>query len=359
MDSEQGRDDEGPEKERSSLTDFIRGKSPAMQSVADLIRKVAKLQTTVLIQGETGTGKQVTARYLHEMSHLAHKPLVTLDLSTVPENLGESTLFGHEKGAFTGAHAQRVGKFEMADGGTLFLDEIACLRVDLQSKLLRAIQDGEIERVGSSRTQRVHVRLIVATNANLDAAVRRGEFREDLFYRINVVPVHLPPLRQRSMDLPDLVDHFLAKYNRLFDKEVKKITGTAIEILSRYSWPGNIRELENLMARLIAVSDHAVISGKDIPMEYYSMDPMEGDPSHQPRNLLRQACNTFERNFILKILEREQWNRKRTAKTLGVPLSTLKFKFNKLQIYEFLSGKSPSVLPKNKSKIPDEANSLS
>ncbi|MBI4714643.1 MAG: sigma 54-interacting transcriptional regulator, partial [Nitrospirae bacterium] len=196
-------------------------------------------------------------------------------------------------------------------------------------------------RVGGGKTIRVNVRLIVATHTFLEEAVRKGTFREDLFYRINVVPIHLPSLRDRALDIPDLVRHFMGKYNRLFRKEVVKITDSAMQILTQHAWPGNIRELENLIERLIAVSDDDVISQEDIPLEYYLLNPPESSDSRDPsRNLLQTACDTFERNFILKIMEREQWSRKRTAEVLGVPLSTLKFKCNRLQINEILSEKS-------------------
>ena len=268
------------------------------------------------------------------MSQLSDRPFVTLDLSTVPDNLMESTLFGHEKGAFTGAHKQSYGKFELAEGGTLFLDEIGCLKYDIQSKLLRAIQDKEIERVGSTKTIKVNVRLVIATNADLGEAVRKGAFREDLYYRINVVPVKLPPLRERREDIPEFVRFFIDKYSKRFRKDVNKMTDSAMEILLNYNWPGNIRELENLIERLVAVADTNVISQEDIPVEYYLFEKSEGDTQS---SLLEDACNTFEKNFILKTMEQERWSRTRTANTLGIPISTLKYKFNRLSIYDILA----------------------
>ena len=322
------------ELEQLSGPDLIIGRSTVMHQIEEMVRKIATLPTTVLLQGETGTGKKLMARHLHQMSQLNGRPFVTLDLSTVPENLMESTLFGHEKGAFTGAYKQSYGKFELAEGGTLFLDEIGCVKYDMQSKLLRAIQDKEIERVGSTKTIKVDVRLVIATNVDLGEAVRKGEFREDLYYRINVVPIKLPPLRERREDIPEFVRVFIDKYSKRFRKDVNKMTDSAMEILMNYNWPGNIRELENLIERLVAVADNNVISQEDIPVEYYLFEKSEGDTQ---ASLLENACNTFERNFILKTMEQERWSRTRTANTLGIPISTLKYKFNRLSIYEILA----------------------
>ena len=322
------------ELEQISDSDLIIGHSSIMHQIEETLKKIASLPTTVLLLGETGTGKKLIARYIQQKSHLNTKPFVTLDLSTVPENLLESTLFGHERGAFTGAYNQKYGKFELADGGTLFLDEIGVLKYDIQSKLLRAIQDKEIERVGSTKTIKVDVRLIVATNIDITDAVRRGEFREDLYYRINVVPIKLPPLRERLEDIPEFVRFFIDKYSKRFRKNVDKITDSALEILKNYNWPGNIRELENLMERLVAVAENNVISQEDIPVEYYIFEKSAKDARE---NLLDKACDLFERNFILKTLEQEKWSRTKTANTLGIPISTLKYKFNRLNIYEILA----------------------
>lgn len=316
--------------------DFIIGSTKRMREIYDTVLKVAKLPATILIQGESGTGKQVLARYIHKEGIRANMPFVTVDLGSLPETLVESTLFGYEKGAFTGAYKQQLGKFELADGGTLLLDEIGHLKSDLQGKLLRAIQEGEIERLGGKKTIHVDVRIIAATNVDLQKAVARGSFREDLFYRINVLPIKLPPLVERITDLPQFIHLFMAKYSRRFSKRVDKITEGAINVLSYYPWPGNIRELENLIERLVAISDRDIISEEDIPMEYYITSLSLHD---KKENLLSKACNTFERNFILKTLERERWNRQRTAETLGIALSTLKFKLKKLQIYDIISGR--------------------
>ncbi len=207
------------------------------------------------------------------------------------------------------------------------------MKYETQSKLLRAIQDKEIDRLGSTKTIKVDVRLIVATNIDLTDAVRKGEFREDLYYRINVVPIKLPPLRERRQDIPEFVKNFMLKYNRRFRKDVNKITDQAMNILLTYNWPGNIRELENLVERLIAVADTNVIAEEDIPVDYY-MFPKSGKDGQD--SLLQNVCDTFERNFILKTLEHERWSRTKTANILGVPISTLKYKFNRLNIYDIL-----------------------
>ncbi len=311
--------------------EFVTGRTRTMQEIYDLAQKVAKLPATVLILGESGTGKQLLARFIHKQSGLADRPFVTVDLAAIPEALVESTLFGHEKGSFTGAHRQHIGKFELADGGTLFLDEIGTLRNDLQAKLLRVIQEGEIERVGGTKTIRVNIRLISATNVNLADAVQKGDFREDLYYRLNVIPIKLPPLRERIADLPHLVEFFLQRYNRRFNKNVRQISQSAVEILSAYSWPGNIRELENLIERLVALSEGDTILRGHIPLEY-GLDDLQ-QPSRKGAPFFK-AVAAFERSFILKTLEKERWNRVAAAKALGIAASTLKYKIKKLKLHD-------------------------
>ncbi len=325
------------EMERYIEYDFIMGKTPQMKEVYDVIQKVARLPATVLIRGESGTGKELVARIVHKESALSENPFVTVNLASIPTELIESTLFGHEKGAFTGAYRQRFGKFELAHRGTLFLDEIGDLKFDLQAKLLRAIQEGEIERVGGSKTIKVDVRLIAATSINLEEAVKEGSFREDLFYRINVIPINLPPLRDRLADIPQLVELFIRRYNQKFRKKVKGITEGGLSILRSYTWPGNIRELENLIERLIAISDGEMISEQDIPIEYYWTEFLPPKATAEDEGLLTRACETFERNFILKVLEKNRWRRKETARSLGIPLSTLKYKLNKFRLYDYLN----------------------
>ena len=314
-----------------SEREFLIGPSRQIRDIVDLVQKVAKLSATVLILGESGTGKELLARLLHRESGKREAPFIAVNLSAIPHELVESTLFGHERGAFTGAHKQQLGKFELATGGTLFLDEIGDLRFDLQAKLLRAIQEGEIERVGGSKPIRTDFRLIVATNVDLERAVKEGRFREDLYYRINVIPIRMPPLRDRIEDLPELARLFLDRYRTKFRKPVRGISASALKILSTYWWPGNIRELENLIERLVAVTDKEFITDEDLPLEYH-FAKLDSSPTPPGETLFQEACDTFERNFILRALEKADWNVTATAKYLGLPLSTLKHKMSRLDL---------------------------
>src|SRR6267142_3370413 len=238
----------------------IVGPSKMTRDIIDLVNKIAKLSATVLILGESGTGKELLARLIHKEAADPETPFIAVNLAAIPRELAESALFGHERGAFTGAHRQQLGKFELASNGTLFLDEIGDLRLDLQAKLLSAIQEGEIERVGGTKAIKTEFRLIAATNVDLDKAVKEGRFREDLYYRINVIPIKLPPLRDRLEDVPQLVEFFLRRYNARFRKRIQGVTESTMSVLKKYWWPGNIRELENLIERLVAVSDKDYIS---------------------------------------------------------------------------------------------------
>jgi DNA-binding NtrC family response regulator len=327
--------------------DFVVGKSQEMREAYEVIQRVAKLPATVLITGETGTGKELVARIIHKESHLSENPFVTVNLSSIPQELIESTLFGHEKGAFTGAYQQRVGKFELAHMGTLFLDEVGDLKYELQAKLLRAIQEGQIERVGGTKTINVDARIIAATSVNLEEAITKAEFREDLYYRINVIPIKLPPLRERLVDIPQLAELFIDRYNKRFRKQIRGITQGATDVLCSYHWPGNIRELENLMERLVALCQHDMISEEDIPIEYYFPGIKSQRIKIPQEDLLSKACETFERNLILKALEMAKWSRKQAAKDLGIPLSTLKYKLTKLNLYDVLDKRKakPSSAP--------------
>ena len=312
--------------------EFVVGPSQGTREIIDLVHKVAKLSATVLILGESGTGKELLARLIHRESGSAEAPFVAINLAAIPRELVESTLFGHEKGSFTGAIRQQLGKFELAAGGTLFLDEIGDLRLELQAKLLRAIQEGEIERVGGTHPIKTDFRLIAATNVDLEKAVKGGTFREDLFYRLNVIPLKMPPLRDRIDDLPELARFFLRRYNLKFRKNIQGIADSTVRILGSYWWPGNIRELENLMERLVAVSDKDWITDEDLPYELHVAQLDAAGPATE--NLLERAVSTFERNFIIRALEKGGWNVTATAKTLGIPLSTLKFKMDRLEIRE-------------------------
>ena len=312
--------------------EFVVGTSRNTREIIDLVHKVARLSATVLILGESGTGKELLARLIHRESGQPNAPFVAVNLAAIPKELVESTLFGHEKGAFTGAIRQQLGKFELASGGTLFLDEVGDLRYELQAKLLRAIQEGEIERVGGTHPIKTDLRLIAATNVDLEKAVKEGKFREDLYYRLNVIPFRMPALRDRIEDLPELAQFFLRRYNTKFRKNIQGIADSTLQILSSYWWPGNIRELENLIERLVAVSDKDWITDEDLPYELHVAQLDVQGPSSE--NMLERAVSTFERNFIIRALEKSGWNVTATARALGIPLSTLKFKMDRLEIRE-------------------------
>ena len=311
--------------------EFVVGPSRSTRSVVELVQKVAKISATVLVLGESGTGKELLARMIHRESGRPTAPFVAVNLAAIPKELVESALFGHEKGAFTGAIRQQLGKFELAAGGTLFLDEIGDLKYELQAKLLRAIQEEEIERVGGTHPIKTDLRLIAATNVDLEKAVKDGRFREDLYYRLNVIPIRMPALRDRLEDLPELARFFLRKYSIKFRKNVQGIAESTLDILSSYWWPGNIRELENLIERLVAVSDKDWITDEDLPFELH-VAKLDTQDQASTENLLDRALSTFERNFIVRALEKSSWNVTATSRALGIPLSTLKFKMDKLEI---------------------------
>src|SRR3954470_7857160 len=312
--------------------EFIVGPSKMTRDIVDLVHKIGKLSATVLILGESGTGKELLARLIHRESVDPSKPFVPVNLAAIPKELVESALFGHEKGAFTGAIRQQLGKFELASGGTLFLDEIGDLRYELQAKLLRARQENETQRIRGTHPSRTNFSLIAATNVDLQKAVKEGHFREDLFFRLNVIPIRMPALRERIDDLPDLARFFLRRYNVKFRKRVDGIADTTLMILRNYWWPGNIRELENLIERLVAVSDKEWITDEDLPYEFHVARIDADRPASS--NLLEEAVTTFERNFIIRALEKAGWNVTATARALGIPLSTLKFKIQRLEIQE-------------------------
>jgi DNA-binding NtrC family response regulator len=312
--------------------EFIVGPSRATRDIVDLVHKIAKLSATVLILGESGTGKELLARLIHRDSADPSSPFVPVNLAAIPRELVESTLFGHEKGSFTGAIRQQLGKFELAGGGTLFLDEIGDLRIELQAKLLRAIQEGEIERVGGTHPIKTEFRLIAATNVDLDKAMKEGTFREDLYWRLNVIPVRMPALRDRLEDLPELARFFIRRYNKKFRRNIQGIADSTLQLLGSYWWPGNIRELENLIERIVAVSDKDWITDEDLPYELHVAQLDTTGPGAE--NLLDRALSTFERNFVLRALEKSSWNVTATARSLGIPLSTLKHRMDRLDIRE-------------------------
>jgi nitrogen regulation protein NR(I) len=312
------------------------GKSRAMQDVFHLIEQVAGSRSTVMVYGKSGTGKELVAKAVHYNSPRATKAFVAVNCAAIPAELLESELFGHEKGAFTGAIATKVGKFELATGGTLFLDEIGHMRLDLQAKILRALQEREIERVGGTRTIKIDVRVLAATNRDLKKAIEEGTFREDLYYRLNVVPITLPPLRQRREDIPLLVDHFIAKYNREFARNVKSFSAGATAALYQYDWPGNVRELENVIERAVALAQSETISLRELPMDISILGGMLGgkviEDIQKAGFTLREARGHFERQYILSILEKVQWNQTEAARVLGLHRNTLAWKLQRLRI---------------------------
>ena len=298
------------------------GRHPEMARIYQVIAQIAETPTTVLITGESGTGKELVARAIHQCSARAGHSFVAVNVAAIPESLVESELFGHEKGAFTGAHARKLGKFELAHGGTIFLDEIGSLRLDLQAKLLRALQEREIERLGGLRPTPIDVRVVAATNVNLRQAVRDHAFREDLYYRLHVVPVHVPPLRERREDLPFLIEHFVRKVARECHRQVDGVSAGALEVLTRYDWPGNVRELENVIHRAVVLASGPVVMLRDVPLDVV-MPETASQLAEDTGVPLREACDQFERQYVLGVLERVHWNVSRAARLLGVHRNTV------------------------------------
>lgn len=304
---------------------FFSENSSAMSRVMEMIREIAPLPTTVLIQGESGTGKELVARELHAQGSKPESPFVTVNLPAVPQALVESTLFGHEKGSFTGASHQYVGKFEAASDGTIFLDEIGSMPIELQAKLLRVMQEREFERVGGSTMIKLNARIVTATHHNLQEEIKKGTFREDLYYRLMVYPIQIPPLRERMDQVPILGKYFLDHYLIEFGKNLVEVDSEVWDFFMKYNWPGNVRELENLMQRLAVHNRGKSITVKDIPVEL-SKDPPINNGS------LRERLDTFEREQITRVLQTFNGNQRKAAEHLKVPLSTFKFKLRRFGI---------------------------
>jgi DNA-binding NtrC family response regulator len=301
----------------------IQGNSPSMVAVYKLIARVAPTESTVLIHGETGTGKELIARAIHANSLRREGPFIAVDCGTLTENLLESELFGHERGAFTGAITLKKGLLESANHGTCFLDEIGDISPNLQSKLLRVLQEHEIRRVGGMESLKVDVRIIAATNKNLKKLVEAGKFREDLYYRLNVVTLHLPSLRERVEDIPTLIDYFLTKYTRLNNKVVTGVHPQALALLTHYSWPGNVRELEHTIERAVVMTPHSLIMPHDLPLALVAPPALpDQSPSHPDWKTLEQ----LEREHILKVLDAQKGDENRTAELLGIHRKTLQRK---------------------------------
>ena len=308
----------------STLTqNQIVGNSQALKDIADLVHKVGPTGSTVLITGESGTGKELIARSIHQNSSRKEMPFVTVDCSTLVENLFESELFGHVKGSFTGATTTKHGRLELANGGTVFFDEIGNIGFNVQAKLLRAIQEREITKVGSTQAIHIDIRIIAATNQDLVQAVQSGTFREDLFYRLSVVPIQLPPLRDRKDDIESLAKYFLAKYNTKRCKSVKRISAGAMRILHNYDWPGNIRELENTIERAVVLTENEMIEPEDIST--YSL-------STQIEGMKEKSLADVEKEHIIKTLDNYEGHKLNASKALGIDRKTLRLKMKKYGI---------------------------
>ena len=333
----------GPRRRKSDLPHSkkfgeIVGDSATMKSVFRAVEKVSATDSTVLITGESGTGKELIARAIHSNSDRHDKPLVIINCGAIPGELLESELFGHEKGAFTGAHRTRIGRFEMADGGTIFLDEIGDMSPDLQVKLLRVLQEQNFERVGSTKSLKVDVRIIAATNKNLLDSIAEGKFREDLFYRLNVIPIHVPPLRERKSDIKLLKDYFLKRMGgrrRQDRKRMKSFSDEALNLLLKYDWPGNIRELENLIERLSVLVEEDVIQAQDLP------EKIRGEATREPRAAqvsfesgigFNEAVEQYQKDLILQALNQTNWVKAKAADLLKMNRTTLVEKIKKMKL---------------------------
>jgi two-component system response regulator AtoC len=299
------------------------GKSPQMQGICELIGKVAAFKSSVLITGESGTGKELVARAIHETSPRKERIFLGINCGAIPDSLLESELFGHKKGSFTGAIQDRKGFFEEADGGTLFLDEIGDIPINLQVKLIRALQEGEVRRVGEDRAVSVDVRVIAATAKDLLAEVERGSFREDLYYRLNVLPIHLPPLRERLEDIQLLVEHFIAKYNKSHGLACRGATPAAMRLLLAYPWPGNIRELENMVERAMILSEKDRIDADDIPAPVAQFQKQGGKRFTDDIFSIKVMSRIIEEQFIRKALKRTHGNKSQAAKLLELSYPAL------------------------------------
>ena len=301
----------------------IVGNSEPMLEVFNLIDKAARMSVNVLISGESGTGKELVARAIHYGSERSSAPFVPVNCTAIPESLIESELFGHEKGAFTGANAARTGFFQMADGGTVFLDEIGDASQSLQAKLLRAIQNKEITRIGSSRTIKVNTRIVAATHQDLDILIRKNQFREDLFYRLSVLDIHIPPLREHKEDIPLLIGHFTASFCREMKRESLDFSDRAIDALKNYTWPGNVRELENLIHKLIAITERDIVEVADLPATMrFTINPEKG---------LGRSLAQVEKEHINRVLESVDDNKSKAAQILKINRKTLREKLKKIQ----------------------------
>ena len=299
--------------------------SPAMANLVNMAGRVAASRATVLIQGESGTGKELLARLIHNLSPRSEKPMIAVNCGAIPETLLEAELFGHEKGAFTGATGRRIGRFEEADGSTLFLDEVGEIPPPVQVKLLRFLQEREFQRLGGNQTIRADVRVISATNRDLEARIREGAFREDLFYRLNVVVMSIPPLRERKADIPLLTEHFLERYARENGKEIDGLSREAKDLLLKYDYPGNVRELENIIERAVVISRGPVISVEDLPFQ----ERAPGNGTERSGSLMKDSVEALEQRLIEDAMRQVNNNQSRAADLLGISERMLRYKLKK------------------------------
>ncbi|MGE5174642.1 MAG: sigma-54-dependent transcriptional regulator [Betaproteobacteria bacterium] len=314
--------------------DEIVSTSHAMEEALNLAGRVASSNATILLRGESGTGKELVAKAIHYQSPRADFPLVKVNCAALPETLLESELFGHEKGAFTGAAARRIGRFEAADKGTLFLDEIGELTPGMQVKLLRVLQEREFERVGGNVTIKSDVRVIAATNRDIEKAIKEGAFREDLYYRLNVVSVVIPPLRERKEDIPGLMDFFIKKYGDENNKHITGISAEARDLLMRYNYPGNVRELENIIERAVVLSKRGIITVADLPIHIHTAAGDDKFPAQELKGSLNETLDTVERGLILEALKESGGIQTRAAEKLGISERVLRYKLKKYKIKE-------------------------
>ena len=318
------------------------GDDPKMREVRDIIEQVADTDITVLVRGDSGTGKELVARTIFQLSDRKDQPFVKVNCAALPSELLESELFGFEKGAFTGAQKRKLGKFEFANHGTIFLDEISEMHPGLQAKLLQVLQDGEFSRLGGEADVRVDTRIIAATNRNLEQAVADGSFREDLYYRLNVVTIHLPPLRDRIDSVPLLVDHFLRKHNEQYGKDVQALSSETMEVFSRYPWPGNVRELENMVRRMVVLGNESAVleeislrgappaaslepAETDLDLEHWGAEIARGE-AIDLKAISRRAAQVAEKRVIERVLQQTRWNRKEAAEKLQISYKALLYK---------------------------------
>jgi two-component system NtrC family response regulator len=318
-------------QDRFTMQNIVSG-SPKMEEVMGLVARVAPSQTTVLIQGESGTGKELIANAIHYASPRSAKPWVKVSCAAIPETLLESELFGHEKGAFTGATQRRIGRFEEADGGSIFLDEIGDLSPSTQVKLLRILQDKEFQRLGSNLNVKTDVRVITATHRNLEEAIKKGLFREDLYYRLNVISITLPPLRERREDIPLLINYFLKKYSKENQKLISDISKEARALLLRYPYPGNVRELENLIERAVVLCREEIITTQDLPFHLKEEKSEKLWESSKKEKTLPESLEEIERDSILKALHQHQGVQTKAAESLGISERVLRYKMKKYRI---------------------------